>query len=94
MADIIDREQIRSKIVRMSHRVRQRRDGPYKVGYSDACKDALQKMAECDRLTTDTVTRCIDCRHSTEKQSTMVYCLIHNRQRDPNDFCNFGEIEY
>jgi len=94
MTDAIDREQMQRKIYHMRGRNQQRRDGAYKCGYQDACKDALQKLAECDQLTTATVTRCIDCRHCTEKQSTMVYCLIHNRQRDPNDFCNFGEIEY
>ena len=93
MADIIDREQIRSKIVRMSHRVRQRRDGPYKVGYSDACKDALQKLDECDSLTSDQVT-CKECTHANERHTTMPYCSIHNRRKAPDDYCNYGERDY
>ena len=54
MADAIDRDQMRGKIQRMADRCKQRRDGAYKVGYSDACKDAMQKLYECTSLETAT----------------------------------------
>lgn len=90
MADAVDREQMRGKIVRMLHRIRQRRDGPYKVGYSDACRDALQKLDECESLGTRAVTLCQVCANATERDTTLPYCTIHNRRRAPDDYCNFG----
>ena len=94
MADAIDRETIRGKLLRMKDRIKQRRDGPYKVGYRDACQDALQKLGECPSLETDTVTRCHECRHATERTSTRPYCTIHNRRRAPDDFCNHGDPDW
>lgn len=94
MADVIDRDQIRGKLIRMSDRIKQRRDGPYKVGYSDACKDALQKLGECPSLETDAVIRCRECRHASERHTTMPYCGIHNRRKAPEDYCNFGEKDF
>lgn len=94
MADAISREQMRRKLTYMLHRLRQRRDGPYKVGYRDACNDALQKLEECDPLELNAVTRCRECAHATERQTTMPYCTIHNRRRAPDDYCNFGEHEF
>ena len=93
MADAVDREQMRGKIVRMLHRIRQRRDGPYKVGYSDACRDALQKLEECDRLTLKAVTLCRECRNATERETTLPYCLIQNRRKAPDDYCYLGDKE-
>jgi len=90
----IDKDQLEKKLVRMQHRIRQRRDGPYKIGYNDACKDAIQKMNECDILETPTVIRCRECRHSTERQSTMVYCTIHNKRKYPDEYCNLNESDY
>ena len=94
MTDAIDREQIQRKLYQMRGRIQQRRDGAYKCGYQDACKDALQKLAECDRLETDTVTRCKECQHATERCTIMPYCTIHNRRKAPDDFCNYGEPDY
>jgi len=94
MADAIDREQLRRKLMNMQNRVKQRRDGAYRCGYEDACRDALANLDRCDQLETTAVTRCINCQRSTEKQSTMVYCLLHNRSKNPNDFCNYGEPDY
>lgn len=94
MADAIDRELMDGKLRRMRDRIRQRRDGPYKVGYEDACKDAVQKLNECPSLETATVTRCGKCRHANERQTTQPYCTIHNRRRAPDDYCNFGEPDY
>ncbi len=91
MADAIDRELMRGKILRMNDRIRQRRDGPYKCGYKDACLDALQKLAECPSLEVATVTRCGECRKATERTTTMPYCTVQNRRKAPDDFCNFGE---
>lgn len=94
MADAIDRETMRGKLIRMQNRIRQRRDGAYKCGYKDACNDALQKLDEIPALETDTVVHCRECRHATERHSTMPYCTVHNRRRGPEDFCNFGETDY
>jgi hypothetical protein len=92
--DAIDRTQMRGKIQRMTDRCKQRRDGAYKVGYSDACKDAMQKLYECSSLETCTVTRCRECRHANERHTTQPFCTIHNRRRAPDDYCNFGETDY
>ena len=94
MADAIDRETMRGKLIRMQNRIRQRRDGAYKCGYKDACNDALQKLDEIPALETDTVVHCRECRHATERHSTMPFCTVHNRRRGPEDFCNFGETDY
>ena len=94
MADAIDRETMRGKLIRMQNRIRQRRDGAYKCGYKDACSDALQKLDEIPALETDTVVHCLECRHATERHSTMPFCTVHNRRRGPEDFCNFGETDY
>ena len=94
MADAIDREQLRSRLVRMTYRVRQHRNGPYKCGYMDAARDAIRAAEDCDQLETPAVVRCKNCRHATERCSTMPYCTIHNRRRMPEDFCNFGETDY
>ena len=94
MADAIDREQANRKLVQMANRIKQRRDGPYKCGYVDACKDAIHKLNECDELEAVTITRCLHCRHATERTTTMPYCTIHNRRRAPDDFCNFGDPDY
>lgn len=94
MADAIDRNMMRSKLIRMENRSRQRRDGAYKSGYRDACSDALRKLRECPALETTAITRCEKCRHATERQTTMPYCTIHNRRKAPDDFCNLGEPDY
>lgn len=94
MADAVDREQMRGKIVRMQHRIRQRRDGPYKVGYQDACKDALQKLDECDGMRLKAVVECHECRHASERHTTMPYCALTNRRKAPDDYCRFGEKDY
>ena len=94
MADAIDLETMRGKLIRMQNRIRQRRDGAYKCGYKDACNDALQKLDEIPALETDTVVHCRECRHATERHSTMPFCTVHNRRRGPEDFCNFGETDY
>jgi hypothetical protein len=91
VTDAINREQMRMKLMRMQDRIRKRRDGPYKCGYKDACNDALQKLNECSTLASDTVTRCHECRNALERQTTLPYCIIHNRRKNPDDFCNFGE---
>ena len=94
MADVIDREQMRGKLLRMADRIKQRRDGAYKCGYKDACSDALMKLSECSPLKTDTITKCHECRHAMERNSTMPYCTIHNRRRAPDDYCNHGENDF
>jgi hypothetical protein len=94
MADAIDRETMRGKLIRMNDRIKQRRDGAYKCGYKDACSDALQKLAEIPSMETATITRCSKCQHANERQTTMPYCTIHNRRRAPDDYCNFGEPDY
>ena len=91
--DAIDREMINGKLVRMIDRCKQRRDGAYKCGYLDACKDAIHKLTECPSLDTTAVIRCRICRYATERSSTMPYCTIHNRHRGPDEFCNFGETD-
>jgi hypothetical protein len=74
----------------MQNRIKQRRDGPYKCGYNDACKDAVQKLTECPSLETTSVTRCHECRNALERQTTLPYCIIHNRRKAPDDYCNYG----
>lgn len=90
----VDRNLLSSKLHRMKDRVRQRRDGPYRCGYTDACKDAIQKLNECPEIETTAVVRCRECRHATERFTTMPYCTIHNRRRGPDDYCNFGETDF
>ena len=94
MADAIDREVMRGKLIRMENRIRQRRDGAYKCGYKDACSDAMQKLEEIPSLETATVTRCNKCRHATDRTTTMPYCMLKNRRTAPDDFCNFGDPDY
>ena len=94
MADAVDREQVRGKIRRMQDRIRQRRDGPYKVGYADACRDAMQKLDECESLDTKAVTLCKDCDNATERDTTLPYCIIQNRRKAPDDYCNYGHKDY
>lgn len=89
--DAIDREQMHGKLQRMRDRVKQRRDGAYKTGYKDACNDALQKLNECQSIETTAVTRCKECRHATERTTTLPYCLLQNRRKDPDDYCRFSE---
>lgn len=91
MADAIDREAMRRKVITMKSRIKQRRDGPYKCGYTDACKDAIQKLDEIPSMETDAVTRCRECRHATERDTTLPYCILKNRRQGPDDYCNFGE---
>ena len=94
MADAIDREQARGKMRSLENRTKQWKDGSFKSGYKSAVRDAIQKISECDSLETDTVTRCRDCRHASEQNTTMPYCTVHNRRRAPDDFCNFGERQF
>jgi len=93
MDDVISREEMRTKLVRMKDRVRQRRDGSYKVGYEDACKDSMQKLFECASLEVVAVTRCRECRHAVENYTTQPFCTIRNRRCSPDDYCNHGERE-
>ena len=93
-ADAIDRDQMRGKLNRMRDRVKQRRDCAYKCGYKDACNDALQKLDEIPSLEQTTVTRCRECSHATERHTTLPYCLLQNRRKDPDDYCRFGEPDY
>ena len=94
MADAIDREQMRRKVIQMQNRIKQRRDGGYKCGYNDACKDALQKLDEIPAMETKAVTLCKYCQSATERTSTMPYCMIHNKRKAPDDWCNFGTPDY
>ena len=90
MTDAIDRETMRRKLAGMQNRIKQRRDGPYKCGYNDACKDAVKKLKECPSLETTSITRCHECRNALERQTTLPYCIIHNRRKAPDDYCNYG----
>ena len=91
MADAINRDQMYGKLQRMMDRSKQRRDGPYKAGYRDACSDAIQKLGECDSLEVTTVTRCWKCQHAIERNTTMPYCILKNRRVLPDEYCNSGE---
>lgn len=93
MEDVISREEIYSKIYRMKDRIRSHREGSYRRGYTDACKDAFQKLGECASLEVVTVTRCRYCRHAAERETTLPYCTVHNRRRAPDDYCKCGERE-
>ena len=41
-------------------------------------------------METATVIHCKECAHATERTTTMPYCMIHNRRKAPDDYCNFG----
>lgn len=94
MADAIDREQLKNKLTRMMFRVRQHRNGPYKCGYMDAARDAMHAAEDCERLDTPAVVLCKNCRRATERNTTMPYCMLCNRRKDPDDFCRYGETDY
>lgn len=94
MADAIDRSEIRCRLKRILGRNVQRRDGAYKSGWQDAIQMALQAAEACESMETTAITRCANCRHATERTTTMPYCTIHNRHRSPEDFCNFGDPDY
>lgn len=94
MADAIDRETMRGKLIRMENRIRQRRDGAYKCGYRDACSDALQKLDEVPSMETTAITVCKECSHATERTTTLPYCMLQNRRKAPDDYCKFGEPDY
>ena len=91
MIDAIDRDELDRKLYKLKVLIQQRKSSSYNYGYLMAINDAINKMRDCASLETTAVVRCKDCRHATDRYSTMPYCSIHNRSRGPDDFCNFGE---
>jgi len=94
MGDAIDRDEIKIRMKRIWGRTTQWKSGSFRAGFVTAMEYAVQAVDNCKSLEVTTVTRCGECRHATEKNCSMVYCLIHNRHKDPTDFCNFGDPDY
>ena len=92
--DVISRDLIEGKLKRMQDRVKQRRDGSYKCGYNDACNDALQKVNECPSADTTSITYCKDCIHASDRETTMPFCIIQNRRKMPESYCENGAHDY
>ena len=94
MADAIDRSEIRCRLKRIRGKNVQRRESSYKSGWEDAIQMALHAAEACESLETTTITRCKDCVNATERNTTLPYCIIHNRTRDPEDYCNYGARDF
>ncbi len=91
MGDVIDRDSVLRKLYRFRDRCEQKRKENYRVGQIDGINYAMETIQAADPLEVVTVVRCRDCLHASERDKSLVYCGIHNKHRDPEDFCNFGE---
>lgn len=91
MVDAISREEMRYRMQQIRSRATQWKQSSFRAGFLEAIDHAVSAMESCRSAEGVMVTRRKDCLHGTGRQYTTVYCLIHNRQRDPNDYCNFGE---
>lgn len=91
MGDAISREEMRNRLRQIRCRTMQWRNGPFRAGFLEAMDHVSSAVESCREVEGVMVTRCKYCRHASERESTLVYCMIHNRRKDPTDYCNYGE---
>lgn len=91
MGDAISRDEMKAKLYKLRSRTDQWKASSFRAGYREAIDFALSDVENCRAVEAILVTRCHECRHATERQSTMPYCTVHNRTRSPEDYCNFGD---
>lgn len=91
MSEAISRDEIKKRLHMLKSRSDQWKQGSYRAGFREALVYAIDDVNSCRTLEQTTVTECHECAHALEKQSTMPYCTIQNRTKDPDDYCKFGE---
>lgn len=87
MADAISRDVVKNRIHRLKTRMQRKKPNEFQLGQLDGLEYALSIITACDALEVVAVTRCKECRHATERHTTLPYCLIQNRRKDPDDYC-------
>jgi len=91
VGDAISRDEMKVKLYKLRSRTEQWKASSFRAGFRQAIDFALSDVDGCRPVEAVLITRCHECRHATERHSTMPYCTIHNRTRGPEDFCNFGD---
>jgi hypothetical protein len=90
MGDAISRDEMKARLYKLRSRTDQWKPSSFRAGYREAVDFALSDAESCRPVEAVLITRCGQCRSATERNSTMPYCMIHNRRKNPDDFCNFG----
>ena len=91
MADAISRDVVKNRIHRLKTRMQRKKPNEFQLGQLDGLEYALSIITACDALEVVAVTRCRVRRFATERTTTLPYCMVHNRRKNPDDFCNFGD---
>ncbi len=91
MEDAISREEMKYRLRQIRSRTTQWKQSSFRAGFLEAIDHAASAVESCRQVEGVIVTRCKDCRHATDRHSTLPYCTIHNKHKDPNDYCNFGD---
>lgn len=91
MGDAISRDEMKARLYKLRSRTDQWKPSSFRAGYREAVDFALSDAESCRAVDAILVTRCRECRHATERQTTLPYCMIHNRRKSPEDYCNYGD---
>lgn len=91
MGDAISRDEMKAKLYKLRSRTEQGKASSFRAGFRQAIDFALSDVDSCRPVEAVLITRCHECRHAAERQTTLPYCMIHNRRKSPEDYCNYGE---
>lgn len=91
MANVIDQDRLIRKLRALKTRTAQRKTSDYRRGQIDGIEFCIEEAENQQPMEVVAVTRCRVCRFATERTTTLPYCMVHNRRKNPDDFCNFGD---
>lgn len=88
--DAISRCDAHVQMRRLKGKTLQMRKSGYRDGWNDAIESADQALNNCKALEVTTVVCCRNCLLAAERESTLVYCQIQKKHKNPDAYCDEG----
>lgn len=88
--DAISRYDAHVQMRRLKDKTLQMRKSGYRDGWNDAIESADQALNNCKALDVTTVVCCRNCLNAAERESTLVYCPIQKKYKNPDAYCDEG----
>ena len=73
MEDAISREEIKFRQRQIRSRTTQWKQSSFRAGFLEAINNAASAVESCSKVEGVIVTRCKECRHATDRHSTLPY---------------------
>ena len=88
--DVISRYDAKGQMRRLKAKSAQWRKNPYRDGWNDAIESADQALNNCRPLDVKTVVLCRNCLKAEDRNTTLPFCTVQKRRKQPDDYCNEG----